>query len=120
MNTDGTGRLQIANHSSAITNPAWSPDGRKVAYIWNGQLFMVDSEGYDIYSPDQIAPSFIDGTTWAATQVCWSTYGTKLAVTLNSAGNDDIYIVNPDKDEFYMLDDGGGSGNQYNPVWLAN
>ena len=116
MNTDGTGRLQIAYQSSDITNPAWSPDGRKIAYIWNGQLFVVNADGS---SPDQIAPSFIDGSVWAATQVCWSTYGTKLAVTLNSGGDEDIYIVDPETDDIYMLVDGVGT-NQRNPVWLAN
>ncbi|MDX9800001.1 MAG: hypothetical protein RBT69_01545 [Spirochaetia bacterium] len=118
MNTDGSDRLQIANHSSVITNPSWSPDGRRVAYIWSGQLFVVDADGYDIYSPNQIAPSFIDGTVWAATQVSWSTYGTKLAVTLNSAGNDDLYIVDPETDDFYMLAD--GVGDQRNAVWLVD
>ncbi len=115
MNTDGSDQLQIASQSSAVTNPAWSPDGRKVAYIWNGQLFVVNADGS---SPDQIAPSFIDGSVWAAVQVAWSTYGTKLAVTLNSGGDEDIYIVDPETDDFYMLAD--GAGNQRNPVWLAN
>ena len=45
MNSDGTGRRAIGSGSE----PAWSPDGRRIVYAGNGGFFIMDSDGRNRY-----------------------------------------------------------------------
>ena len=49
MNADGSGQTQLTNHSSVDSDPAWSPDGAKIAF-WSGragndEIYMMNADG---------------------------------------------------------------------------
>jgi Tol biopolymer transport system component len=43
MNADGSGQRSLTRHPAFDANPAWSPDGRKIAFVSNRD------GGYGIY-----------------------------------------------------------------------
>ena len=49
VNTDGTGARQVStdpeNIASNDTDPAWSPDGSKIAFVRNGELHVMNADG---------------------------------------------------------------------------
>ena len=75
------------------TYPAWSPDGKKIAFRRmlgesNSEVFIANSDGSDAHNLTN-DPAF-DG--WPA----WSPDGTKLAFASNRNRNYEIYVMNPD------------------------
>lgn len=60
MNIDGTNQRQITGMADGACQPAWSPDGRQLAFIspckgrkeiyQNAKIYISDSEGKDIHS----------------------------------------------------------------------
>lgn len=67
MNADGTERTRLTSGSTATGSPAWSPDGRKVAFGYGGNIYVknavptgdtnksqvvVDFPGAGAYAPD--------------------------------------------------------------------
>ncbi len=42
MNADGSGQRRLARRGSA---PAWSPDGRRIAFVITGTLYVVNADG---------------------------------------------------------------------------
>ena len=91
MNADGSGQRRLTRNARARHGaPAWSPDGRKIA-------FGRDRDG----SNDEIYVINADGSgqrrlTQSGRQPLWSPDGQKIAFTSKRNGNDDIYVMNPD------------------------
>ena len=102
MNPDGTGQTNVTNTSGLNEmNPAWSPDGTKIAYIegWNGVNYLkvvdlgIDGTGRTITT---ITPEF--SYQFSPT---WSPGGTRIAVVRQLPGQVmsiqfDIIVVNVD------------------------
>lgn len=75
------------------TYPAWSPDGKKIAFRrmvgeTNSEVFLANADGGDARNLTN-DPAF-DG--WPA----WSPDGTKIAFASNRRGSYEIYVMNPD------------------------
>lgn len=86
---DGHNSQQVLSSREPILSPAWSPDGRKLAYV------SFETERPAIYVQDvgtgqraQVA-SF-DGINGAP---AWSPDGRQLAMTLSKDGQPDIYVM---------------------------
>ncbi len=49
MNTDGSGQRRLTRESRAVSNPAWSPDGRRIAFVserdGNPEIYVMNSDG---------------------------------------------------------------------------
>lgn len=86
---DGYNPQTIVTSEDPLMSPAWSPDGRKIAYvsfergkpsIWVQQVFTGKREKLTSFKGINGAPA-------------WSPDGTKIALTLSKDGNPDIFVM---------------------------
>ena len=84
MNPDGTAQVNLTNTAVAENNPAWSPDGAKLAFdrivgpAFNRQVFVMNADGTGV-TP-------IPNTT-GGEDPAWSPDGTQLAYVNVTAGS---------------------------------
>jgi TolB protein len=87
--TDGFNPQSIINSKEPIMSPAWSPDGRKIAYVSfedkTAAIFV-----QTLASGDREKISETPGINGAP---AWSPDGGQLAMTLSKDGNPDIYVM---------------------------
>lgn len=87
---DGFNAQTIASSVEPLMSPAWSPDGRKIAYV------SFEKKAAAIYvqtlaTGDRARIAEFPGINGAPS---WSPDGTKLALTLSKDGSPDIYTLN--------------------------
>ena len=88
---DGVGVRRVTVSRSLNNNPAWSPDGRAIAYTaWRPYMDVLVSHIYEgrLGTP---AAGTADSQNWLP---AWSPDGSQLAFTSNRDGQPDIYIMN--------------------------
>ncbi len=85
---DGYNPETIVSSSEPLMSPAWSPDGRKIAYVSfeGGQSAIYVQE---VYTGKRQKVTGFKGINGAP---AWSPDGTKLAMTLSKDGNPDIFV----------------------------
>ena len=97
INADGSGRTSLYKHldrGRLISSPAWSPDGKRIAFAVGGK----QSGGGDyseIYTIN-VDGSGISSLTYRSsrdTDPSWNPDGTKLAFTSDLVGNTEIYVI---------------------------
>jgi Tol biopolymer transport system component len=97
MNPDGTGQVNITNSPASDTRPAFSPDGKKIAFVR-------DFKSIFVMNPDGSGQAqILDGTSAGFSSITsfpsWSPDGTKIAfngIPKGSPDGADIYAVNAD------------------------
>ncbi|MGQ0547981.1 MAG: Tol-Pal system beta propeller repeat protein TolB [Betaproteobacteria bacterium] len=89
---DGVGAETALASFEAIISPAWSPDGRRLAYV-----------SFENKKPVVYVHSLADGKRHVAANFrgsnsapAWSPDGTRLAVTLSREGGSQLFLINPD------------------------
>lgn len=88
--TDGFNAQTIATSPEPLMSPAWSPDGRKVAYVsFERKTAAVYVQTLGTGERTKVAE--FPGINGAP---AWSPDGQKLALTLSKDGNPDIYALN--------------------------
>ena len=45
MNADGSGLRNLTRSPAYDGNPAWSPDGRKIAFGRDGEIYVMNADG---------------------------------------------------------------------------
>ncbi|MCY2923834.1 MAG: DPP IV N-terminal domain-containing protein, partial [Planctomycetota bacterium] len=88
MNADGTGQTRLTNSGVRGFAPAFSPDGRKIAFDSAGLIYVMNADGTGQTrltngAGDEIRPAF-------------SPDGTKIAFDSDRDGNCEIYVMNAD------------------------
>ncbi|PIQ95717.1 MAG: Tol-Pal system beta propeller repeat protein TolB [Nitrospinae bacterium CG11_big_fil_rev_8_21_14_0_20_56_8] len=90
---DGENLTRLTRDGTINISPAWSPDGKWVAYTsyaaGNPDLVMVDAEGKN----DRKTLLRLPGLNAAAS---WGPDGKKIALTLSKDENSEVYILNDD------------------------
>jgi TolB protein len=97
MNPDGTNQRNITNSPASETRPAFSPDGKKIAFVR-------DFKGIYLMDPDGTGQTqILDGATAGFSSISsfanWSPNGTKLVfngLIKGSPDGADIYVINVD------------------------
>jgi TolB protein len=88
--SDGFNPQVVARSKESLLSPAWSPDGKKIAYV------SFESGNSNIYVQDittgsrQLVESHPKGINGAP---AWSPDGRKLAVALSFVGNLELYVL---------------------------
>ncbi|MBA7514209.1 hypothetical protein ES705_06234 [subsurface metagenome] len=41
MNSDGSDKVQLATYNESYFHPSWSPDGNKIAYSSEGNIYVI-------------------------------------------------------------------------------
>ena len=128
MNADGTGLVNLTNNALGLhqTEPKWSPDGTKIAFVMGSALNDAGiAQGFiGVMNGDGSNATFLTlsgsggGTDF---QPEWSPDGTKIAFTTRREGDFDIYIMNADGSNphnMFVSEPGGfGQPNETNVSW---
>jgi TolB protein len=111
--TNGTAKRQLTRGTLFEAGPAWSPDGRRIAYVsqgrTNAELYAMDADGRnrkrltnargDDYSP------------------AWSPDGTSIAFSSNRFGPFEIFVMRADGTGVRRIARGRGPNGSYTPSW---
>ena len=92
MNIDGSGVTRLTSDPGIEGQPAWSPDGTKIAYqgsiIEQSDIFVVDATGG--------TPVDVTSTSANEASASWSPDGTQLVFMSDRDGNEEVYRQNAD------------------------
>ncbi len=86
MSADGTRMVQLTDTDDYEFDPAWSPDGSKIAYSDGDDLYVMDADGTDVTQVTTSPQPDMSPT--------WSPNGTQLAFHSLRNANYDVYKIN--------------------------
>jgi TolB protein len=89
MNADGSDVKRLTNHPSLDTHPAWSPEGKRIAFTSNRD------GNYEIYVMNADGTGLRNLTRHRAQDnfAAWSPDGKKIAFISNRHGGHDVYLM---------------------------
>jgi hypothetical protein len=101
MQFDGSDRREISTGKETLTyGYALSPDGTRIAYLQNYQIYLANADGSD--------PRWVDTGQKFNGGYDWSPDGQTLLFVAGKRNNADIYVVKRDGTEWRKLADVGG------------
>jgi serine/threonine protein kinase len=115
INVDGTGLKQLTPSPGSDFEPAWSPDGKQIAFtsVRGGfrQIYTLDV--------DSLVVTLLTNTTDAieSSQPSWSPDGTKIVYTVKRVGAYQVWSMNSNGQEAIQLVRSGQDLWDYSPAW---
>ena len=102
MNADGSNQTRITNNTDPDIEPAWSPDGARIAYVstvgeGNTEIYLMDSDG-----SNQVRLTFNLVREESPT---WSPDGTQIAFLSTRQGQQEMFLMNSDGSDQVPLTD---------------
>ena len=111
ITTDGTWS-RLTNNTVADSNPAWSPDGNRIAFAsaltGRGDIYVMDASGQNI--------QLLYSSSANDYQPAWSPDGSRIAFVSERDGAAEIYLMNADGSTPVRLTSDAGSNTE--PAWL--
>ena len=109
IDVDGTNQEVILNSGGDAYDPAWSPDGLKIAYCHLATLYMMNSDGSNHIRLNDL---------WMTdNSPCWSPDGSQIAYT-SRGNNDDIWVIDTSGANQQNITNLGT--NEWDPSWSPN
>jgi Tol biopolymer transport system component len=102
MNADGTGAKDLTQRTGFDSEPAWSPDGTKIAFVRDSGIAVMNADGSNVHQV--VSYGFFPA---------WSPDGTKIAFSDNSG----VVVMNADGSGPVHLTD---QSLDYRPSWSPN
>ena len=115
INADGTGLDQLTAAPGSDFEPAWSPDGSKIAFtsVRGGfrQIYSLDVETREV--------TLLTNTTSAieSSQPAWSPDGTKIVYLVKRVGAYQVWSMNANGQEAVQITRSGQDLWDYLPIW---
>jgi Tol biopolymer transport system component len=93
VNSNGSGLQRLTSNSVADTDPAWSPDGSRIAFTserdGNREIYVMNANGTN--------PVRLTNVKESDDRPAWSPDGARIAfVSERDGGNSEIYVMNAD------------------------
>ena len=116
IDTDGTNLVRMTNHPARDTQPAWSPDGRKIAFTsdrrnrFSLEIYVMNADGDRLEQLTTDHPPAVNDEF-----PTWSPDGTKIAFASNRDESYDIYVMDADGKNSVQLT--RGRAKEVTPCW---
>jgi TolB protein len=117
VNADGSGLETLVDLPGTASNPQWSPDGSKIAYLrrlpscgWPCVIAVVDSVGNPIFEMHDFKDTAEFHLIWP---VVWSPDGSRLAFSVRWYPIDRIYMIDSDGTGLTQVTDGRSDLESY-------
>ncbi|MEP6961478.1 MAG: DUF5050 domain-containing protein [Acidobacteriota bacterium] len=116
MNADGGGVEMISNGQGEVHNPAWSPDGTKIAFQWNKGFVAGD---FNIFIQDLANKTLVQLTHESGTNEnpSWAPDGIHLVYSNQKGRSTQIYSILANGTRVKQLTSQGSTNKQ--PVWAV-
>ena len=118
INADGTGLKQLMNIPGADLEPAWSPDGKRIAFAslrdGNKQIYLFDVDTQSVIRLTQPDVNIENS------QPAWSPDGKQIAYLVKRLGTYQVWVMNDTGQENVQLVRSGQSLWDYGPAWSAD
>lgn len=120
INADGSELTQLTTVPGADFEPAWSPDGTRIAFTsirdGNMQVYVLNLADQEV-TRLTFAPNFGSDTDAEARQPAWSPFGNQILISVKRVGAYQVWVVTDTGQSPQQIVRSGQTYWDYLPVW---